>query len=198
MLTLTLSWLLLCRAALPSFYRNLFTQEERRLEDMILKVAGKSPPWLANFLRAFAPFVTLTFTVLNIVGPVVIKFYALLYKVSAELAQQSQPCIRFFRGPSPLSWFSRRVCTASCLFLFMARSSCVIRPLSTRPLFGGFPLALSLLSSLSKWCALSLGCFFRANLCLRFPSIRSVLPALKQPPGPFRCWSLAVFMALNI
>lgn len=65
---------------------------------MILKVAGKSPPWLANFLRAFAPFVTLTFTVLNIVGPVVIKFYALLYKVSAELAQQSQPCIRFSFG----------------------------------------------------------------------------------------------------
>eukprot|EP00903_Cladosiphon_okamuranus_P019645 g18062.t1 len=55
--------------------------EDRRLEDMILKVAGKSPPWLANFLRAFAPFVTLTFTILNIVGPVVIKFYALLYKL---------------------------------------------------------------------------------------------------------------------
>ncbi|CAN0019210.1 unnamed protein product [Ectocarpus fasciculatus] len=48
---------------------------------MILKVAGKSPPWLANFLRAFAPFVTLTFTIANIVGPVVVKFYALLYKV---------------------------------------------------------------------------------------------------------------------
>ena len=55
---------------------------------MILKVAGKSPPWLANFLRAFAPFVTLTFTILNIIGPVVIKFYALLYKVSAKRGRQ--------------------------------------------------------------------------------------------------------------
>ena len=67
----------------------LFTQEERRLEDMILKVAGKSPPWLANFLRAFAPFVTLSFTILNIVGPIVIKFYALLYKVGTKLGQHS-------------------------------------------------------------------------------------------------------------
>lgn len=56
-------------------------QEDRRLEDMILKVAGKSPPWLANFLKAFAPFVTLMFTVANTLGPVVIKFYGLLYKV---------------------------------------------------------------------------------------------------------------------
>lgn len=63
-----------------SFARSL-EQEDRRLEDMILKVAGKSPPWLANFLRAFAPFVTLMFTVANILGPVVIKFYGLLYKV---------------------------------------------------------------------------------------------------------------------
>ncbi|CAM9879672.1 unnamed protein product [Scytosiphon promiscuus] len=54
--------------------------EDRRLEDMILKVAGKSPPWLANFLRAFAPLLTLTFKVANTLGPVVIKFYALLYK----------------------------------------------------------------------------------------------------------------------
>lgn len=48
---------------------------------MILKVAGKSPPWLANFLRAFAPFVTLTFTIANIVGPAFIKFYRVLYEV---------------------------------------------------------------------------------------------------------------------
>lgn len=57
------------------------------MEDMILKVAGKSPPWLANFLRAFAPFVTLTFTIANIVGPVVVRFYALLYKVRARACQ---------------------------------------------------------------------------------------------------------------
>lgn len=75
---------LCCPAAVRAVFFSPFfyaAQEDRRLEDMILKVAGKSPPWLANFLRAFAPFVTLAFTIANIVGPVVIKFYALLYKV---------------------------------------------------------------------------------------------------------------------
>lgn len=56
-------------------------QEDRRLEEMIEKMADKSPPWLAKFLRAFAPFVTVAFTVLNFVGPIFIKFYAFVYKV---------------------------------------------------------------------------------------------------------------------
>ena len=58
-------------------------QEDRRLEEMIEKMADKSPPWLAKFLRAFSPFVTVTFTVLNFVGPVLIKFYGYVYKVRA-------------------------------------------------------------------------------------------------------------------
>ena len=51
---------------------------------MIEKMANKSPPWLAKFLRAFSPFVTVTFTVLNFVGPTIIKFYGFLYKVRAD------------------------------------------------------------------------------------------------------------------
>ena len=64
--------------------RRVSPQEDRRLEEMIEKMADKSPPWLAKFLRAFAPFVTVAFMVLNFVGPILIKFYALLYKVNGR------------------------------------------------------------------------------------------------------------------
>lgn len=94
---------------------------------MILKVAGKSPPWLANFLRAFAPFVTLTFTILNIVGPVVIKFYGLLYKVSAALVWGLLAWL-CFRGlaPGSLHLVYLRPCSCS-----LASSSCILYPHDT-------------------------------------------------------------------
>lgn len=71
-------------------------QEDRRLEGLIHSVAGKSPPWLAKFLKALAPLVTLTFTVINVLGPFFIKFYALLYKVYVRIEQKSRPVAPFY------------------------------------------------------------------------------------------------------
>lgn len=48
---------------------------------MIETLAGKSPPWLAKFLRAFSPFVTVTFTLINIFGPSILAFYKFIYKL---------------------------------------------------------------------------------------------------------------------
>ncbi|CAM9901840.1 unnamed protein product [Sphacelaria rigidula] len=52
---------------------------------MIENIAGKSPPWLANVLRAFSPFVTVTYTLLNIFGPSIIAFYVFLFKIYKNL-----------------------------------------------------------------------------------------------------------------
>ncbi|CAM9297102.1 unnamed protein product [Discosporangium mesarthrocarpum] len=51
------------------------------MESIIENLAGKSPPWLAKFLRAFAPFASGFFVVMNLVGPYIIAFYRAMYKV---------------------------------------------------------------------------------------------------------------------
>ncbi|CAM9702415.1 unnamed protein product [Ascophyllum nodosum] len=54
---------------------------DRKLEKIIENIADKSPPWLAEFLRGFAPFVTVSFILLNLVGPVLLRFYGRLYQL---------------------------------------------------------------------------------------------------------------------
>ena len=54
---------------------------------MIESIAGKSPPWLAKFLRGSTPFVTVIFSILSVVGPVLLKFYGFLYEVELRAFQ---------------------------------------------------------------------------------------------------------------
>ncbi|CAM9753600.1 unnamed protein product [Ascophyllum nodosum] len=56
-------------------------KNDRRLEGIIENIADKSPPWLAKFLRGFAPFVTVFFITFSLIGPVLLWFYGLMYKI---------------------------------------------------------------------------------------------------------------------
>lgn len=52
-----------------------------RINKLLDGVAGKSPPWLANFLKKAAPVIVILCQIANVVGPYILMFYMGIYKV---------------------------------------------------------------------------------------------------------------------
>ncbi|CAM9702484.1 unnamed protein product, partial [Ascophyllum nodosum] len=59
----------------------LTLKEDQGVNKIIKNIADKGPPWLAKFFRGFAPSVTVTLTILDLVGPVLLQVYGRLYQL---------------------------------------------------------------------------------------------------------------------